>query len=172
MLLQVCADCKRSKKKARGENPDTGLASLRLRRLVVLVTSFAMAGNAVGCRILSHGLVHLSNHRLGLVDLEVAEVVAAAAGDVIDRLHPVGYVFSHDGTMLNLLFGSVKRAGDLADERVGAAYSLVPEQTDDLSLADGVHRFILEVAVNALSLKAGMRGSVLTLLVGSIGSIH
>ena len=50
-------------------------------RLFVLVAGRAVASHAVGLGLIGKGLVHRSNHRLGRVDLHVADVMAAAAGD-------------------------------------------------------------------------------------------
>ena len=48
----------------------------------------------------------------------------------------------------------------------------MPEQAHNLSLADGMHGFILQVAVHAFSFGAREGLGVLSLLVGSVGRVH
>ena len=98
--------------------------------------------------------------------------MAAAAGDVINGNHPLLNGFSHFFTLFNLLFGRAERAADFTPQRVGAGNGLVPEQADDLSLADGVHGFILQVAVHTFGLGAREGLGVLALLVGRVGGVH
>ena len=141
-------------------------------RLFVLVAGRAVASHAVGLGLIGKGLVHRSNHRLGRVDLHVADVMAAAAGDVIHRDHPLLNGFGHFFTLFDLLFGRAECAADFTPQRVGTGNGLVPEQAHNLSLADGVHGFILQVAVHAFGFGAREGLGVLSLLVGSVGRVH
>ena len=97
----------KAKKNACARQRRAGAASRKCRpyELFVLVAGSAVASHAVGLGLIGKSLVHRRNHRLGRVDLHVADVMAAAAGDVINGNHPLLNGFSHFFTLFNLLFG-------------------------------------------------------------------
>ena len=71
-----------------------------------------------------------------------------------------------------LLFRRAHRAADFTPKGRRTAHCLVPEQTNDLSLRDGLFGFILQMAVNAAHFNADVGLAVQTVLVSGIDAVH
>lgn len=136
------------------------------------MTGSFVASNAIGLRIVVHGLMHGGNHRLGGIDLEVAQIVAGTAVDVAGALHPIRHGLSHFGAMCDLFFRCAQGTADLSPEGNGTGHCLVPEHTDNLRLRNILNGLVLQVAVDAFGLKTGIGLKVHSFLVGSVSGIH